>query len=89
MPNVIKIDSMPYDLDQSHKALLRCCCCCCPHRPPAGKLLLLKMPNFMKIDSMPYDPDTTDIEPEVTGQGKTMRVQANDINVIRWRYRCV
>lgn len=41
-------------------------CCrghCRPHhRPPAGKLLQLKMPNSTKSTSMPYDPDTTDIE---------------------------
>lgn len=59
------------------------------HRPRAGQLLLLKVPNIIKVDPLPYDPEQTDIEPEVIDEGGKKKVRPNDINVIRWRYRCV
>jgi hypothetical protein len=59
-------------------------------RPRAGQLLLLKVPNIIKFDPLPYDPEQTDIEPEVIDEGgKKKTVRSNDVNVIRWRYRCV
>jgi hypothetical protein len=50
--------------------------------------LLLKVPNIIKVDPLPYDPEQTDIEPEEVDEGGKKKVRPNDINVIRWRYRC-
>lgn len=50
-------------------------------------MLLLKVPNVIKVEPLPYDPDQTDIEPEEVYDNGKKRLRANDINVIRWRYR--
>lgn len=52
-------------------------------------MLLLKVPNVIKVEPLPYDPDQTDIEPEEVYENGKKRLRANDINVIRWRYRWV
>jgi hypothetical protein len=64
------------------------CYCCCHRRPPSSKLLLMKVPNLIKVDPQPYDPATTELEPEMVMQNGKRQLRPNDINVVRWRYRC-